>query len=62
MGGSPVLAQSAVTNAASPEEISKRCAQAVLDWGAADGFTTVDFPQPYDSWSAGIECGRCRVV
>ena len=49
MGGSPVLAQSPLSDAPTPEELGKRCAQAVLDWGAADGFSEVDFPQPYDS-------------
>lgn len=48
MGGSPAVAQAAPSAAATPEALGVRCAQALLDWGAGDGFALVDFPQPYD--------------
>lgn len=49
VGGSPAVAQSAITEAATPEELGKRCAQALLDWGAGDGFSQTAYPQAYDS-------------
>lgn len=48
VGGSPALAQSAISDAATPEELGKRCAQAVLEWGADDGFSQTAYPQAYD--------------
>ena len=48
-GGSPLLAQAPLTDAATPEELGKRCAQALLDWGAGDGFSQTAYPQAYDS-------------
>jgi len=49
VGGSPAVARSALTDAQTPEELGKRCAQAVLDWGAGDGFSQTSYPQAYTS-------------
>lgn len=49
LGGSPALAQAPLSSAAAPAELGKRCAQAVIDWGEADGFSQKQFPEPYDS-------------
>jgi hypothetical protein len=49
VGGSPAVAQLAITEAATPEELGKRCAQTVLDWGAGDGFSQTAYPQAYNS-------------
>ena len=48
-GYSPSLAQAPTNISTSPAELGKRVGQAILDWGAIDGFSGVNFPQVYDS-------------
>ena len=48
-GYSPSLAQAPTNISTSPVELGKRIGQAILDWGAIDGFSGVNFPQTYDS-------------
>ncbi len=47
-GYSPATAQAALTALTTPSELGKRVGQAVLNWGAGDGFTTgAAYPQAY---------------
>ena len=47
LGYSTAIGQSAPTAAATPAELGKRVGQAILNWGAADGFALTNYPQPY---------------
>ena len=49
LGYSPAIAQGALTNAATPSELGKRIGQAILNWGAGDGFALTAYPQAYTS-------------
>ena len=49
MGFSTVIGQAAPTTAPTPAELGKRIGQAILSWGAADGFALTAYPQPYNS-------------
>lgn len=48
MGYSPATGQAAATNAPSPAELGKRCGDAILAWGAGDGFSRTGYPEAYD--------------
>ncbi|MBL9116235.1 MAG: hypothetical protein JNJ83_14610 [Verrucomicrobiaceae bacterium] len=48
-GYSPSIGQAALTNDPSPAELGKRIGQAILNWGSTDGFSNVNYPQPYNS-------------
>jgi hypothetical protein len=45
--GATATAQAAVTASTVPAEVGKRIAQAILNWGANDGFSQVNYPQAY---------------
>jgi len=49
LGYSPAIAQAAVNGASTPAELGKRIGQAILNWGASDGFALTSYPQPYNS-------------
>lgn len=49
LGYSTTVAQAAVTNDAGPAELGKRAGQAILNWGASDGFSLTAYPQPYNA-------------
>ena len=49
LGYSTAVAQAAVTNATTPAELGKRIGQAILTWGASDGFSQTTYPQAYNS-------------
>src|SRR4051812_2164064 len=49
LGYSPALGQAPTTSAQTPAELGKRIADAILDWGASDGFSNVEYPQAYTS-------------
>jgi hypothetical protein len=49
LGYSTAVGQAAVSAADTPAELGKRIGQAVLNWGAADGFALTSYPQPYNS-------------
>ena len=49
LGYSPAVGQAAITNATTPAELGKRIGQAILTWGASDGFTLTAYPQAYNS-------------
>ncbi len=44
----PAIAQAAINpTSTAPAEVGKRLAQAILNWGAADGFSQTTYPQAY---------------
>jgi hypothetical protein len=47
LGYSTAAGQSPVTGATTPPELGKRIGQAILDWGASDGFALTAYPQAY---------------
>ena len=47
LGYSSSTGQSAVTAGVAPSEVGKRIGQAVLNWGAVDGFSNTTYPQAY---------------
>ncbi len=49
LGYSTAVGQAAVSAGDHPAELGKRIGQAVLNWGAADGFALTSYPQPYNS-------------
>ena len=49
LGYSTVTAQAALTSDPTPAELGKRIGQAILTWGAVDGFSQTNYPQPYDA-------------
>ncbi len=49
LGFSTTIGQGSLSNATTPSELGKRIGQAVLNWGAVDGFSQVNFPQAYTS-------------
>lgn len=49
LGYSPTIGQAPVTAATTPSETGKRIGQAILNWGAADGFSQTAYPQAYDT-------------
>ena len=49
LGYSPSIGQAAITNGTTPAEVGKRIGQAVLTWGAQDGFSSTSYPQAYTS-------------
>lgn len=49
LGYSPALAQAPVNGDYTPAELGKRIGQAILTWGASDGFALSSYPQPYNS-------------
>ncbi|MEO7319437.1 MAG: DUF6851 domain-containing protein, partial [Chthoniobacteraceae bacterium] len=49
LGYSPTVGQAAVTNAPTPPELGKRIGEAILTWGASDGFALTAYPQAYTS-------------
>jgi hypothetical protein len=49
LGYSTTFAQSAITHGTTPAEVGRRIGQLVLNYGNADGFSDINFPQPYDS-------------
>ena len=49
LGYSVGTAQAAVTNGTTPAELGKRIGQAILTWGASDGFSQTTYPQAYNS-------------
>lgn len=49
LGYSTAVGQAPATNAATPAELGKRIADAIITWSAADGFNNTAYPQPYDS-------------
>ena len=49
LGYSTVVGQAAITNATTPSELGKRIGQAILTWGASDGFSLTSYPQAYTS-------------
>ena len=52
MGYSPAVGQSLPIAAATPAELGKRIGQAILNWGAGDGFALTSYPQPYTNTPA----------
>jgi len=48
-GYSTSTAQATVTNGTTPAEVGRRIGQLVLNYGASDGFNTLNFPQAYDA-------------
>ena len=48
LGYSTVTGQSATTLATTPAELGKRIGQAILNWGATDGFSQTTYPTAYD--------------
>ena len=49
LGYSTVVGQAAVTNDTTPSELGKRIGEAILTWGAGDGFALTAYPQAYTS-------------
>jgi hypothetical protein len=49
LGYSPAVGQAATTNGTAPAEVGKRIGQAILTWGASDGFSSTSYPQAYTS-------------
>ena len=49
LGYSVAVAQGAITNGTTPSELGKRIGQAILTWGASDGFSQTTYPQAYNS-------------
>ena len=49
LGYSTATGQAATTLATTPAELGKRIGQAILNWGAGDGFSQSTYPQPYDA-------------
>lgn len=49
LGYSPAVAQGPATNAQTPAELGKRIGDAILTWGASDGYANVNYPGPYNS-------------
>ena len=49
LGYSPAVGQGALTAATTPAELGKRVGQAILTWGASDGFALTAYPQAYSS-------------
>ncbi|MBP7949043.1 MAG: vanadium-dependent haloperoxidase [Verrucomicrobiales bacterium] len=49
MGYSTVTGQGPITPGSTPAEVGKRAGQAILNWGAADNFSNLTYPQPYDA-------------
>jgi hypothetical protein len=47
LGYSTTVAQAATTSANTPAELGKRVADAILNWGVADGFSGTAYPQAY---------------
>ena len=47
--GADVNGQAALTNLPTPAELGKRIGQAILTWGASDGFSATTLPQTYNS-------------
>ena len=47
LGYSRAIGQAATNNAPTPAELGKRIGQAILTWGASDGFALTSYPQPY---------------
>ncbi|MBX7207346.1 MAG: vanadium-dependent haloperoxidase [Verrucomicrobiaceae bacterium] len=47
LGYSIATAQAAITNGTTPAEVGKRIGQAVLTWGAQDGYSNTTYPQAY---------------
>jgi hypothetical protein len=48
LGYDTTVAQAATTLANNPAELGKRIGQAILNWGAADGFALTSYPQTYN--------------
>lgn len=49
LGYSPATGQSAVTAGTTPSELGTRIGEAIITWGAADGFSQTAYPQAYTS-------------
>ncbi|MDB6138881.1 MAG: Alkaline phosphatase [Verrucomicrobiaceae bacterium] len=49
LGFSTSIAQAGLTTNTTPAELGKRIGQAVLNYGATDGFGNTNYPQAYDS-------------
>jgi hypothetical protein len=49
LGYSTAVAQAATTSDPTPAELGKRVGQAILTWGATDGFTLTAYPQAYNA-------------
>ncbi|MDB6073927.1 MAG: Alkaline phosphatase, partial [Verrucomicrobiaceae bacterium] len=49
LGFSPSTGQAALTTGTTPAELGKRMGQAILNYGATDGFSNTTYPQPYNS-------------
>ena len=49
LGYSNTVAEAPTTNATTPAELGKRIGQAILTWGAADGFALTTYPQTYNT-------------
>ncbi len=49
LGYSTAIAQAALTNNPTPAELGKRIGQAILTWGATDGFSQTAYPQAYNA-------------
>lgn len=49
LGYSTTFGQAAVTAGTTPAEVGRRIGQAILTWGASDGFSNTAYPQAYDS-------------
>jgi len=49
LGYSTSTALAPLSSSTTPAELGKRIAQAVLSWGATDGFSSIAFPQAYTS-------------
>ena len=47
LGYSPAAGQGAVTAGTTPSELGKRIGEAILTWGATDGFSQTTYPQAY---------------
>ena len=49
LGYSTAIGQAPTTTGPTPSELGKRVGQAVLNWGAGDGFSQTAYPQAYDT-------------
>lgn len=47
LGYSPKIGQAPITNDATPAELGKRAAAAILAWGVDDAFDNLDYPEAY---------------
>ncbi len=47
LGYNTAIGQGSLSNATTPSELGKRIGQAVLNWGATDGFSQTAYPQAY---------------